>query len=143
MSKWAEQWDSPLRWTVRSQSSSAMYLVDLGEWRCQCTRASCLEQHTKWMLGASRLLWENQCFHKVTALREFTEEVVKPAIQHLPILKEFLKPEFEGHLDSLALAFVDYLNEKERETAKSDPDGKAELAESDAQHRRTKACWSW
>lgn len=138
MSAWAEQWDSPLRWSVRSQSSNKLYLVDLGNWECQCTRHSCHEQHRKVAQGGSRLVWDHQCFHKVTALRAFIDEVLKPSIKDTPILCHFLKPEFAGHMDALALAMIDHLYEEEIQNAKSDSDREAQLSRPNPSRKRSK-----
>lgn len=113
MSKWAEQWDSPLRWSVKSQRSQSLYVVDLATWECQCTYSRVNKHSLLHAEGMSRLNPQCQCFHKRTALNAFYEQYVKEQLTHTPVLCHFLKQELASGRQALTLAFVDHLNEQE------------------------------
>lgn len=110
-SHYAEQWDSPFRWVVRSRSSSKdSYLSDIKKWRCQCKDYR--TRHQRFVTdGGDREL--HSCFHLRCAAEEWWDTHIQPNINNIPVIRNLPDSYVRKHMLRLAISLLADLPEEE------------------------------
>lgn len=102
----AEQYDSPLRWLVHSDTRKHVsYVVDLYHWECQCEDFTC-RRMAKYKETKDR---QHRCKHMDEAMHGFWKSICLPKINQVPVLRRFSTKWLVLNKTGLTLAFIDEL----------------------------------
>lgn len=111
-SVYAERYDSPLRWRVRSRTRGHIsYIVSLATWECQCEDWECRKGPLFRAAGDRK--WA--CWHMEAALREFWRGEGLPRLCKVPVVRRLPPVWVAANWRALALGFIDEIKHLEHE----------------------------